>query len=141
MRPAGYDRRVRLVALGAAALVLAGCDAGTTAPEVAVTVNLPDRNGSGIFGTAEVTRISAEEVRIVTALEGALGEEPLPGYVVTGGCDGFDPDVAAELEPVTGGKSISEVAVPLSDLTTGSYAIAIGSTEPMQWAACGDIVP
>lgn len=129
----------RLAPLALVAL-LAACG-GSGAQEVDVTVELPDKNGSGIFGTAELTRIGDASVRVVVALEGALPDTPLPAYVVLGGCSSFEPEVVRELKPVIGGKSITEVDLPIADITTGSYALAVGSKEPAKYAACGDMVP
>ena len=132
-------RRVIVLALAA---LLVGCDAGTNAPEVDIAVDVPDKNGSGIYGTAEVTRISEEAVRIVLALDGAVPDErQLPAYLILGGCSSFEPQVAAELEPVIGGKSISEVDVALADITASSYGLAVGSDDPDRYVACGDLVP
>ena len=118
----------------------AGCGADDN-PSVEVTVTLPDKNGSGIFGAADVTRLDDTSVRIDVTLEGALPDRDLPAYVILGGCSSFDPEVKHELEPVADGASSTEIDLPMADITTGSYALAVGATDPMKYVACGDLVP
>jgi hypothetical protein len=130
----------RLLAIGLAA-VAAGCGTDTENPSVEVSVNLPDKNGSGIFGTADVSRVDDTHVKIDVGLEGALPERDLPAFVILGGCTAFDPEVTHELEPVADGRSSTEIDLPMADITTGSYALAIGSKDPMKYVACGNIVP
>ena len=131
-------RRLALLLLVALA---AGCGTGSDRPEVDVSVEIPDKNGSGIYGTADVTRISDTRSKIDVSMGGALPEGDVPAYVITGGCSSFEPQVAAELEPVLGGRSSTDVEIPIADITTGSYAVAVGSTDPMKYVACGDLIP
>ena len=79
--------------------------------------------------------------KIDVSMGGALPEGDVPAYVITGGCSSFEPRVAAELEPVLGGRSSTDVDIPIADITTGSYAVAVGSTDPMKYVACGDLIP
>jgi hypothetical protein len=130
----------RVVVLAFLIPALAGCGADDD-PSVEVTVTLPDKNGSGIFGAADVTRLDDTHVRIDVTLEGALPERDLPAYVILGGCSSFEPEVEHELKPVADGASSTEIGLPMAEITTGSYALAVGSTDPMKYVACGDLVP
>ena len=118
-----------------------GCGSGTDDPSVEVSVEVPDKNGSGIFGTADVARLDDERIRIDVALEGALPDRALPAFVIIGGCATTQPQVSHELEPVTNGKSSTEIDLPMAEITTGSYALAVGSKDPLEYVACGDLVP
>lgn len=130
----------RVIVLAVAA-VLAGCGSGSDDPDVEVSVSVPDKNGSGIFGTADVARVDDQRVRVHVSLEGALPDRPLPAYVILGGCSSFQPEVTNELEPVVDGTSSTTIDLPMADITTGSYALAVGSKDPMRFVACGDLVP
>jgi hypothetical protein len=130
----------RLAALVLVAIA-AGCGTGSDRPEVDVSVQIPDKNGSGIYGSADVTRMSDTVSKVDVSLSGALPEGEVPAYVISGGCSSFEPRVEAELEPVLGGRSSTDVEIPIADITTGSYAVAVGSTDPMRYVACGDLIP
>ncbi len=110
----------------------------------AVTIKLNELQGSGDFGTATLTGVGANHVRVVIQMGGVMPmEHNHPAHIHKGTCAALDPTPAFPLNPVTDGKSDTLVPVSLAALQTGGYAINLDESpaEPTTYTACGDITP
>ncbi len=107
-----------------------------------LTLKLNELNGSGDFGTATLTTVGVNQVRVVIQMGGAMPmEHNHPAHIHQGTCSTLDPKPAYPLNPVTNGQSDTTVPVALTTLLASSYAINLHeSPEAINtYTACGDI--
>jgi hypothetical protein len=124
---------------------VAGCggsggDGGTTSSsDAGLKVQLQEQNFSGEAGTATLTATGDKtRVDIVMASYAANAQ---PTHIHKGTCASLDPTPAYPLHNLVAGKSTTVVAVPLSTLLKGKYAINVhrSATQLKTYVACGDI--
>jgi len=105
-----------------------------------VTTELgPGRDADQTPGTAVLTGFGDRTTVLITTMPGPAGV-PQPVHIHQGSCADLGA-VAFSLRDIGGGKSATGLDVPLSDLRTGNYAIAVQKSkdEPDVYVACGDI--
>jgi hypothetical protein len=151
-----------LLAVGTlvSALVAASCggDSGTSASSSAAsvassaasnvpdgfTVDLSEQNGSGESGTATLTPVGADSMKVVLNVTGG-GAAAQPAHLHQGSCDELG-SIAFPLNDVVNGQSETTIKVSYTALV--SYAAAGGiainvhksAAEIKTYVACGDIV-
>jgi hypothetical protein len=119
-------------------LLLAGCG-GSGAPEGATAeVVLEAANGSGITGTASVTRVAPATTRVVVRVGGLPGRQT--SALIAGDCGGFAaPTVKRKLNDVVNGKATTDVPLSFDEITGSGYTIAVRRGK--SYVTCGSIVP
>jgi hypothetical protein len=113
----------------------------------AVTINLAAANSggdpaSGVNGTAILTDIGGGRTRVdIRVTVGPGGSASMPNHIHTGRCPGVAA-VTYPLNAVTNGVGTTEVAAPLADLLSGTYAINLhrSPTESGVYVSCGNVV-
>lgn len=128
-----------LVALGTLGLLVSA--SGAVAADSTLTISLTEQNGSGENGTATITSIDANSVKVVLNLSNAPAG-PQPAHIHTGTCSNLNPTPKYPLTSVANGKSETTVPVGLADLESGTFAINVhkSPTEASTYVSCGDIV-
>ena len=98
------------------------------------------QNGSGEAGTVVLTAMG-EKTRVEVALAGAPSDTPQPAHVHVGPCAKLDPKPKYGLTPVVDGVSSTTLDVPLSQLTTGEFAVNVhkSAAELRAYVSCGDL--
>jgi hypothetical protein len=128
----------RFSAIAVLVLALTGCGTGTAPGGAQADVVLRAAGGSGIEGTASVTRLSPTATRVAIAVEGLPGRAS--AALVTGECGGFTaPGVVRALSPVVAGASETTVPLSFDEITGSGYTIAV--RRGTDYVACGSIVP
>jgi hypothetical protein len=128
----------------------AGCgSSGSAAPETVAAsgeefvLRLVERDGSRESGRVIFTPLG-RRTKVVLELRGraSQGSEPRPAHIHIGSCAELEPRPAYLLAAVAEGKSTSTVAVTLSDLRAGSFAVDVheSTAQSGMYAACGDLV-
>ncbi len=129
------------IILGVFALVaLAGGSAA--AQSQAVTIKLNELHGSGDFGTATLTAVGPNQVRVVIQMGGAMPmDHNHPAHIHQGTCATLNPTPAFPLNPVTSGQSTTIVPVSLTALLASRYAINLHESPAAitTYTACGEI--
>jgi hypothetical protein len=127
------------VLLGLLVLLLApGCGGGGDSAEPSADVVLEAANGSGVTGTATVTRVGPEQTRIEVHVDDLAGRAA--SRLVAGECGGFDePVVRRKLEDVVDGDATTEVPLSFDDVTGTGLTIAVARGGA--YVACGSVVP
>jgi len=122
-----------------AAVALAGCGGGGGAGSApSADVVLDAANGSGITGTATVTRVGPQTTRIEVHVDGLAGRQT--SRLVAGECGGFDePVVKRKLNAVVDGDATTEVPLSFDEMTGTGYTIAV--LRGREYVTCGSIVP
>jgi hypothetical protein len=120
-------------------LLLAGCGGGSGAPEGATAeVVLEAANGSGITGTASVTRVAPATTRVVVRVDGLPGRQT--SALVAGECGGFTaPTVERKLNDVVNGKATTDVPLSFDEMTGSGFTIAVRRAK--EYVTCGPVVP
>ena len=127
-----------LAALGICALLLGACSGSTSGKSI--TINLATLNASGVSGSAVLTNLGNGKTRVdVTAVPN--GNTSMPAHVHPGTCATLDPKPIYPLNNIENGKSTTEIAVKLSDIQTGAFALNVHKSvsEVSTYVACGDI--
>lgn len=107
-----------------------------------MTIKLNELKGSGDFGTATMTALGSNQVRVVIQMGGAMPmEHNHPAHIHKGTCAALDPTPAYPLNAVTNGHSETIVPVGLTALMSSSYAINLHESPAAitTYTACGDI--
>lgn len=131
-------RGKRKLGLLLVAAALAGCGGGGGGAEPSAEVVLEAANGSGITGTATVTRASPSSVTVEIAVDGLTGRSPVE--IVAGECGGFTaPTVERKLPPLVDGRLTTTVPLSFDEVTGTGYTIAV--KRGADYVACGSIVP
>ncbi|MDQ6692975.1 MAG: hypothetical protein M3014_00925 [Chloroflexota bacterium] len=107
-----------------------------------MTIKLNELHGSGDFGTATLTDLGSNQVRVVIQMGGSMPmEHNHPVHIHKGTCAALDPTPAFPLNAVTNGKSDTTVPVSLAALMAGSYAINLHESPSAitTYTACGEI--
>jgi len=127
-------RRLALLAL----VALAGCGGSEGNPQAAVS--LRDLNGSGLNGSATVTRVTENTSRVEIEIDPP--DSGGPAFIYIGGCN--DPEVTpvVPLSPLVNGRSSTVVELAFGELTAISYVIGIRrSATDDTMAGCGELLP
>ncbi|MEP6776358.1 MAG: hypothetical protein ABJA50_12255 [Chloroflexota bacterium] len=107
-----------------------------------MTIKLNELKGSGDFGTATLTEVDANQVRVVIEMGGSMPmEHNHPAHIHKGTCAALDPTPAFPLNAVTNGKSDTTVPISLAALMASSYAINLHESPAAitTYTACGEI--
>ncbi|HEX8598828.1 MAG TPA: hypothetical protein VF952_09980 [Chloroflexia bacterium] len=129
---------VIVVAAVFAIMALGGTRATYAQPET-VTVNMMEENGSGQNGTATLT-MQGDMLMVMVNISGG-SSSPQPAHIHRGTCANLDPKPAYPLTSVVNGMSETSVAVSLTELVNGEYAINVHKSGPEAavYVSCGDI--
>lgn len=129
---------VIVVAAVFAIMALGGARATYAQPET-VTVNMMEENGSGQSGTATLT-MQGDMLMVMVNISGG-SSTPQPAHIHRGTCANLDPKPAYPLTSVVNGMSETSVAVSLTELVNGEYAINVHKSGPEAavYVSCGDI--
>jgi hypothetical protein len=105
----------------------------------AVKVTFTAQNNSGETGTGYLTP-DGDKTKVMIALKGAPADAQ-PAHIHEGTCAKLNPKPTYPLSSVVDGKSNTEVDVPLSKLTAGTYAINVhkSPTDIATYVSCADI--
>jgi hypothetical protein len=108
--------------------------------EGTMAVALSAQNDSNQNGTATITDMGGKAIMVSINLSNGTAE-PQPAHIHKGTCANLDPNPAYPLSSVVNGKSETEVAVSMDELSKGEYAINIhkSATEASVYVACGDL--
>jgi hypothetical protein len=118
--------------------LLAGCGGGGDVSGASADVVLEAAGGSGITGTATVTRVGPATTRVEVRVEGLPGRQA--SLLVAGECGGFtEPTVRRKLNDVVNGKATTEVPLSFDEITGSGYTIAVKRGKA--YVTCGSIVP
>ena len=126
-----------------AVIALVALSLGSAAAQgQAVTIKLNEVQGSGDFGTATLTAVGPNQVRVVIQMGGAMPmEHNHPAHIHQGTCATLNPTPTFPLNPVTNGQSDTTVPVALTALLASNYAINLHESPAAitTYTACGDI--
>ncbi|MEP7166837.1 MAG: CHRD domain-containing protein [Candidatus Woesebacteria bacterium] len=150
----------RLLALGIASVVLAGCSSATQpaveqpttdtttpttdtmTPQVAapVTVQLAAQNKSGQTGTATFEDLGGGKTKVTLALTGGTFTAAQPAHIHTGTC-AKPGAVKYPLTDVVGGMSETTVDAPMSSLWNGDLLVNVhkSAAQSTVYTACGEM--
>ena len=107
------------------------------------TVTLNEQNGSGEHGTATITGMGTNDIKVTLHLMGggAAMSVPQPAHIHKGTCATLDPKPAYPLNNAVNGTSETEVMTSMAELGKESYAINVhkSAAEASVYVACGDI--
>jgi hypothetical protein len=108
-----------------------------------LVLTLLEQHGSGESGKATLTPLG-EQTKIVLELRDRSASpvaQPQPAHIHRGSCAKLDPRPAYGLADVKEGASTSTVAVPLSKLRSGGFAINVheSAAEIETYVACGNL--
>ena len=133
-------KKIAFVLMVAALAVLASWSGGVRAADNSVTVNLGALNNSGETGTATITQVGDNDVRVVINVANGMAEAQ-PAHIHKGSCANLDPKPAYPLNNVVNGKSDTTVMVGWNELAKGGYAINIhkSATDVATYTSCGNI--
>ncbi len=139
MRRLKIMKKVALFALAVLAIV-SFSGSGVYAQSMNQTVTLNAENASGQNGTATITSMSDNEIKVVIDLSNGSAE-PQPVHIHKGSCANLDPKPAYPLTNLVNGKSETMVPVGMAEFQIGGYAINAhkSATEASVYVACGDI--
>jgi hypothetical protein len=135
MRPL---RRAWLAAALAVGLVAGGLAATAVGAQQPVTIQLTERNGSGMNGTATLTPLG-RQTRVVVQLANAPG--PHPTHIHDGACANLDPSPKYPLTAVSDGRSETIVNATVQEILGTPTAINVHRSprEASVYTSCGDI--
>jgi hypothetical protein len=133
-------KKLAFVLMVAALAVLASWSGGVRAADNSVTVQLGALNNSGENGTATITQVGDNDVRVVVNVSNGTAEAQ-PAHIHKGSCANLDPTPAYPLNNVVNGKSDTTVMVGWNELAKGGYAINIhkSGTDLATYTSCGNI--
>jgi LPXTG-motif cell wall-anchored protein len=139
VQPMRRSRRLFLIPLLAAALVLPAVAGSALAQPAPVTVQLAAQNDSGINGTATLTAMG-QQTKVVVNVTGA-STGPQPAHIHAGTCANLDPRPAFPLTSVANGASETTVDASLSQLQSSPMAINLHKSpqEAAVYVACGNL--
>lgn len=124
-------------------LALVALSLGSAAAQgQSLSIKLNELKGSGDFGTATLTEVGANQVRVVIEMGGSMPmEHNHPAHIHKGTCAALDPTPAFPLNAVTNGKSDTTVPISLAALMASSYAINLHESPAAitTYTACGEI--
>lgn len=126
-------------AAGAAAAGAAGTAAATRGQ--AMRINISQLNNSGENGYATLTPVGNNQTRVDINVQHEFPTANQPAHIHEGTCANLNPAPKYPLNNVRSGKSSTTVNVPLSTLTSGSFAINIhkSASDIKTYVGCGDI--
>jgi hypothetical protein len=133
-----------LVRFGVAALVIAAIAAFgsvqvSAQDDTEIIVTIEELNGSGISGDATLTDNGDGTTTIDVLVDGATGDHPM--HLHSGTCE----ELGDVVEPLTNvdaeGSSVTDVALPLSDILAAQHSINIhlSADEIDTYVACGSL--
>ena len=152
----------KLLALGIAGVVLAGCSSSsqpvveqpavdttapttidqTTAPAAAasVTVELASQNKSGQTGSATFEDVGGTKTKVTLTLTGGTFTEDQPAHIHAGTC-AKPGAVKYSLTNVVGGTSETTVDAPMNSLWNGDLLVNVhkSAKESTIYTACGEL--
>ncbi len=112
-----------------------------SAADMSMTVKLMAENGSGEDGTATITAVGANDIKVVVNLSNGTST-PQPAHIHNGNCGPtLNPKPLYPLTNVVNGQSDTTVMVGMAELAKGGYAINIhkSGTEVSTYVSCGNI--
>lgn len=136
--PRGASARIAAIAV-LLALMIGGLFAVPASAQDALTIDLNERNGSGIAGTATLTP-DGDSTTIRLELEGPVGNNPV--NIMAGTCLDFDAQPIFELNSVDdNGVSETTIAASIDVLTSDAHVINVHAspTNLVTIFACGAI--
>lgn len=108
-------------------------ETSTTEEGSQVRVVLNEQNGSGISGTATLSRDN-QLTEVEVEVDGGSASR---AAIHAGTCDELDPTPVETLSGIQGGKVKKEIQASLQQLTSDAHAVVVG--DPAEPAACGEI--
>jgi hypothetical protein len=132
---------MRKLIVGSVVALLALTGAGHVAAQTGISqATLNEQNASGETGVAMIGSVDDTHTRIEITLDGAP-KTAQPAHLHLGSCASLDPKPAYPLNDVVGGHSVTVLAVPISDLLGGKYALNVhkSASEISTYVACGDL--
>ncbi len=111
-----------LIALALVAAVLLAIPAVVSAAGP-VTVTINPQNNSGESGTATLTDLGNGQTKVDVSVNGEPAGAAQPEHIHKGTCSNLNPAPAYALNNLVNGKSTTTVAVSLSTLQSGQFAI------------------
>ncbi len=135
-------RKFTTIMLSVVALVALSLGSAA-AQDQSMTIKLNELHGSGDFGTATLTEVGSNQVRVVIQMGGSMPmEHNHPVHIHKGTCAALDATPAFPLNAVTNGKSDTTVPISLAALMASSYAINLHESAAAitTYTACGEII-
>ncbi|MGI8587664.1 MAG: LPXTG cell wall anchor domain-containing protein [Chloroflexia bacterium] len=129
------------VLLFVAAMALATFPHGTAlAAGDTVNITMNAQNGSSENGTATITSVSANDIKVMVTLNNG-SSTPQPAHIHKGTCANLDPVPYQPLTNVVNGSSDTTVMIGMAQLASGTYAINVhkSAAEVSTYVSCGDI--
>ena len=122
--PAPRRASARIAAIAALlALMIGGLFTAPVSAQDALTIDIDERNGSGVSGTATLTP-DGDSTTIRLQLEGPVGDNPV--NIMSGSCLNFDALPVYELNAVdANGVSETTINASLDDLTDDAHVINV----------------
>ena len=131
----------RVALLTSAALAALAITGAAGAAGASITLTLSPQNNSGISGSATLTEMDNNQVKVTLKLDKA-GAGPQPAHIHPGSCANLDPKPQWPLKDVVNGASETVLTnVKLTDITDGKHAINVhkSAAEIQTYVACGNI--
>jgi len=130
---------IRSVVVALVLAVFAGGVAGAASPAPSFQVKLLPQHGSKIGGEASIVHDSAPRAVVVTiVLDGVfIPENEYPAGVYEGSCSALSSPPAYKLNPVKGGRSVTNLHVKQHMAET--YSIAVFDTAGTKTTSCGTL--
>ncbi len=131
----------KIAVLVLAALALMALSASMTfAAGDTVTVQMNAQNGSGEDGTATITKVGDNDIKVVFNLKNAPADAQ-PAHIHKGTCANLDPKPLYPLNNAVNGSSDTTVMTSMADLENGTYAVNVhkSATDIKTYVSCGDI--
>ena len=113
----------------------------TTEEGSQVRVVLNEQDGSGITGTATLSRAGGDTTTSIDLeLRGASATHP--AHIHAGTCDELEPTPKVPLQEARGGRSRTDADIDLQTLLAGSHSINVHRSPQKleEYVACGEIV-
>ncbi len=106
-----------------------------------VTVTINPQNNSGESGTATLTDLGNGQTKVDVSVNGEPAGASQPEHIHMGTCSNLNPAPAYPLNTLVNGKSTTTVAVSLSTLQSGQFAINghKSAQDLSTYVFCGDI--
>ena len=109
-----------------------------------LTVDLAERNRSGVTGTAVFTDNGDGTTRVRLQLQGGGMGTPRPAHLHDGTCEGTVPTVRYPLENTAGGRSVSTLPASIDELLAQKLFLNVHSKVSKVYTlspviACGDL--
>jgi len=128
---------MRAIAVLLGAALLASCAPATQQSE---QLELRTLNDSGVTGRVTLTAIDDGRTLVEVAVDPA-GHPSMPAHIHPGTCDELVPQPKYPLENVVDGVSVTEVPVPLDELTLGGVALNVhhSNGDMAMYTACVEL--